>query len=177
MNSAQRQRLLDAIVEYQKADFDTPFQKKYKETDTNTVDTVIVGEYTIAELFAESRKAIDLLNEFLETGNWKVLPSDNVPLSSYGSFSLSSNIANIRNYFASASYEQAAQYVKALVYFEMHCGIWTQNKRGRTSTNKSLVDLEEKLKLSLLHAKEREKKVDALIKDLDAKKNGNRKLN
>lgn len=170
MNSAQRQRILDAIVAYQKADFDTPFQKKYKETDTNTVDTVLVGEYTIAELFAESRKAIDLLNAFLETGNWKVLPSDNVPLSSYGSFSLSSNIANIRNYFASASYEQAAQYVKALVYFEMHCGIWTQNKRGRTSTNKSLVDLEEKLKLSLLHAKEREKKVDALIKDLDAKK-------
>ena len=176
MNSAQRQRILDAIVEYQKADFDTPFQKKYKETDTNTVDTVLVGEYTIAELFAESRKAIDLLNEFLETGNWKVLPSDNVPLSSYGSFSLSSNIANMRNYFASASYEQAAQYVKALVYFEMHCGIWTQNKRGRTSTNKSLVDLEEKLKLSLLHAKERENKVDELIEVLGNKKTEIEKL-
>lgn len=176
MNSAQRQRILDAIVAYQKADFDTPFQKKYKETDTNTVDTVLVGEYTIAELFAESRKAIDLLNEFLETGNWKVLPSDNVPLSSYGSFSLSSNIANIRNYFASASYEQAAQYVKALVYFEMHCGIWTQNKRGRTSTNKSLVDLEEKLKLSLLHAKERENKVDELIEVLGNKKTEIEKL-
>lgn len=176
MNSAQRQRILDAIVEYQKADFDTPFQKKYKETDTNTVDTVLVGEYTIAELFAESRKAIDLLNEFLETGNWKVLPSDNVSLSSYGSFSLSSNIANIRNYFASASYEQAAQYVKALVYFEMHCGIWTQNKRGRTSSNKSLVDLEEKLKLSLLHAKERENKVDELIEVLGNKKTEIEKL-
>ena len=176
MNSAQRQGILDAIVAYQKADFDTPFQKKYKETDTNTVDTVLVGEYTIAELFAESRKAIDLLNEFLETGNWKVLPSDNVPLSSYGSFSLSSNIANIRNYFASASYEQAAQYVKALVYFEMHCGIWTQNKRGRTSTNKSLVDLEEKLKLSLLHAKERENKVDELIEVLGNKKTEIEKL-
>lgn len=176
MNSAQRQRILDAIVAYQKADFDTPFQKKYKETDTNTVDTVLVGEYTIAELFAESRKAIDLLNEFLETGNWKVLPSDNVPLSSYGSFSLSSNIANIRNYFASASYEQAAQYVKALVYFEMHCGIWTQNKRGRTSTNKSLVDLEEKLKLSLLHAKERENRVDELIEVLGNKKTEIEKL-
>lgn len=176
MNSAQRQRILDAIVEYQKADFDTPFQKKYKETDTNTVDTVLVGEYTIAELFAESRKAIDLLNEFLETGNWKVLPSDNVSLSSYGSFSLSSNIANIRNYFASTSYEQAAQYVKALVYFEMHCGIWTQNKRGRTSTNKSLVDLEEKLKLSLLHAKERENKVDELIEVLGNKKTEIEKL-
>ena len=176
MNSAQRQRILDAIVEYQKADFDTPFQTKYKETDTNTVDTVLVGEYTIAELFAESRKAIDLLNDFLETGNWKVLPSDNVPLSSYGSFSLSSNIANIRNYFASASYEQAAQYVKALVYFEMHCGIWTQNKRGRTSTNKSLVDLEEKLKLSLLHAKERENKVDELIEVLGNKKTEIEKL-
>lgn len=176
MNSAQRQRILDAIVEYQKADFDTPFQTKYKETDTNTVDTVLVGEYTIAELFAESRKAIDLLNDFLETGNWKVLPSDNVPLSSYGSFSLSSNITNIRNYFASASYEQAAQYVKALVYFEMHCGIWTQNKRGRTSTNKSLVDLEEKLKLSLLHAKERENKVDELIEVLGNKKTEIEKL-
>ena len=176
MNSAQRQRILDAIVEYQKADFDTPFQTKYKETDTNTVDTALVGEYTIAELFAESRKAIDLLNDFLETGNWKVLPSDNVPLSSYGSFSLSSNIANIRNYFASASYEQAAQYVKALVYFEMHCGIWTQNKRGRTSTNKSLVDLEEKLKLSLLHAKERENKVDELIEVLGNKKTEIEKL-
>ncbi|MBR4107478.1 MAG: hypothetical protein IKK45_02165 [Akkermansia sp.] len=176
MNSAQRQRILDAIVEYQKADFDTPFQKKYKDTDANTVDTVLVGEYTIAELFAESRKAIDLLNEFLETGNWKVLPSDNVPLSSYGSFSLSSNIDNIRNYFASASYEQAAQYVKALVYFEMHCGIWMQNKRGRTSTNKSLVDLEEKLKLSLLHAKERENKVDELIEVLGNKKTEIEKL-
>ena len=32
MNVTQRQSILDAIVEFEKADFNTPFQNKYKPT-------------------------------------------------------------------------------------------------------------------------------------------------
>ena len=140
MNSAQRQRILDAIVEYQKADFDTPFQKKYKETDTNTVESVSVGDYTLAELLSEADLAVNLLYELLEKGNWKVVPCDNIPLPTYGNITLINIVTNIRAYFLNASYEAAVRSVKSLVYFEMHCGIWHIDKRPKATINKSIKD-------------------------------------
>lgn len=48
MNTTQRQGILDAIVEFEKADFNTPFQNKYK--DTATIDNIIIADYSIAEI-------------------------------------------------------------------------------------------------------------------------------
>ena len=48
MNTNQRQSILDAIVDFEKADFDTPFKNKYK--DATTFDSIMVADYTIAEL-------------------------------------------------------------------------------------------------------------------------------
>ncbi|MBQ3143017.1 MAG: hypothetical protein IJB89_00700 [Akkermansia sp.] len=176
MNSAQRQRILDAIVEYQKADFDAPFQKKYKETDTNTVESVSVGDYTLAELLSEADLAVNLLYELLEKGNWKVVPCDNIPLPTYGNITLINIVTNIRAYFLNASYEAAVQSVKSLVYFEMHCGIWHIDKRPKATINKSIIALEKQLTLSLNHAKAREDKVDEMIEVLDNKKTEIEKL-
>lgn len=50
MNANQRQSILDAIVEFEKADFETPFKYKYK--DTATFDSIVIADYSIAELFA-----------------------------------------------------------------------------------------------------------------------------
>lgn len=176
MNSAQRQRILDAIVEYQKADFDAPFQKKYKETDTNTVESVSVGDYTLAELLSEADLAVNLLYELLEKGNWKVVPCNNIALPSYNNITLANSIASIKSHFLNAAYEAAVQPVKSLVYFEMHCGIWAPDKRTKTTINKSILALEKKLTLSLNHAKAREDKVDEMIEVLNNKKTEIEKL-
>lgn len=176
MNSAQRQKILDAIVQYHQANFDTPFQMKYKDTNAATVDSIVVGDYSLAELFAVSRHAIDLLEDLLENGNWKVVPCDNIPLPTYGNIALINIVTNIRSHFLNASYESAVQSVKSLVYFEMHCGIWHSDKRPKATIKKSIIALEKQLTLSLNHAKAREDKVDEMIEVLDNKKTEIEKL-
>lgn len=49
MNDKQRQNILDTIESYKKADFEASFKTKYK--DTALIDSVVVGNYTISELF------------------------------------------------------------------------------------------------------------------------------
>ena len=127
MNATQRQNILDAIVEFRKTDFDTPFQNKYK--DTATIDNLVIADYSIAELLALARRAISQLENILENGDWQILPSDNVPVASYGSLTLRNAVANIKTYLSSASYESAASQIKALVYYEMKCGFWDQPNR------------------------------------------------
>ena len=92
MNVTQRQSILDAIVEFEKADFNTPFQNKYK--DTATIDSIVVADYSIAEIFALAKRAVSQLNDFLETGSWKITPSDNISLPLYGTISLRNTIGN-----------------------------------------------------------------------------------
>ncbi len=167
MNSAQRQKILDEILRFQNSDFNTPFQKKYK--NTASIETIVVADYSIAELFTMASLAVSSLYDFLENGNWKIVPSDNVNLPLYGNITLSNVIVNIRNHFNSANYEKAAQSVKALVYYEMRCGIWQPNKESRGNINKSLLELEKKIELSLSHAKVREDKVETLIVELTSK--------
>ena len=42
MNANQRQSILDAIVEFEKTDFETPFKDKYK--DTETFDSIVIAD-------------------------------------------------------------------------------------------------------------------------------------
>lgn len=124
MNVTQRQSILDAIVEFEKADYNTPFQNKYK--DTATINSIVVADYSIAEIFTLAKRAVSQLNDFLENGNWKIIPSDNISLPLYGNISLRNTIVNITNNLKSPSYEQVVSQIKALVYFEMQCGFWDQ---------------------------------------------------
>ena len=169
MNANQRQNILDAIVEFEKSDFETPFKNKYK--DTATFDSIVVADYSIAELFAMAKRAVSQLKELLENGNWQIIPSDNIPITSYGNITLRNVIINIRRYFNSASYEQAAAQIKPLVYYEMKCGFWDQPKRIELGVRESsLKALEQRAELTMSHIDAREEKVKSLIDELEIKK-------
>ena len=169
MNANQRQSILDAIVEFEKADFETPFKNKYK--DTATFDSIVIADYSIAELFAMAKRAIAQLKEFLDNGNWQVIPSDNIPMPIYGNITLRNVIINITNNFKSAVYEQAATQVKSLVYLEMRCGFWDQPKRIELGIRESsLKTLEQRAELTMTHIDARGNKVKLLIDELELKK-------
>lgn len=175
MNANQRQSILDAIVEFEKADFETPFKNKYK--DTATFDSIVIADYSIAELFAMAKRAIAQLKEFLDNGNWQVIPSDNIPMPIYGNITLRNVIINITNNFKSAAYEQAATQVKSLVYLEMRCGFWDQPKRIELGIRESsLKTLEQRAELTMTHIDAREDKVKLLIDELETKKSEIEKL-
>ncbi|MBQ8282705.1 MAG: hypothetical protein IJZ01_03960 [Paraprevotella sp.] len=175
MNPNQRQSILDAIVEFEKADFETPFKNKYK--DTATFDSIVIADYSIAELFAMAKRAIAQLKEFLDNGNWQVIPSDNIPMPIYGNITLRNVIVNFTNNFKSAVYEQAATQVKSLVYFEMRCGFWDQPKRIELGIRESsLKTLEQRAELILSHIDARESKINLLIDGLETQKNEIEKL-
>lgn len=169
MNATQRQNILDAIDEFKKTDFETPFQNKYK--DTSTIDNVVVADYSISALLALAYRAIDQLEDILENGDWQVFPSDNVSVASYGSITLRNTVANIKAYLSTANYDSAASQIKALVYYEMKCGFWNQPKRMDLGIRESsLRKLEEKAVLAMTHTDAREEKVRSLIEDLEKKK-------
>ena len=175
MNANQRQSILDAIVEFEKADFETPFKNKYK--DTATFDSIVIADYSIAELFAMAKRAIAQLKEFLDNGNWQVIPSDNIPMPIYGNITLRNVIVNFTNNFKSAAYEQAVTQVKSLVYFEMRCGFWDQPKRIELGIRESsLKTLEQRAELTMTHIDAREDKVKLLIDELESKKSEIEKL-
>ena len=169
MNTNQRQSILDAIVDFEKADFDTPFKNKYK--DATTFDSIMVADYTIAELFRMARKAIAQLKEFLENGNWRIIPSDNIPLALYGTIALRNTVVDLTSYLKSASYDQALSRIKPLVYFEMQCGFWEKPKKIEIGIREStLKTLEQRAELTMLHLDNKEDKVNSLIKELENQK-------
>ena len=175
MNANQRQTILDAIVEFEKADFETPFKNKYK--DTETFDSIVIADYSIAELFAMAKRSISQLKEFLENGNWQIIPSDNIQIPMYGSITLRNVIINTTNYLNSASYDHAALQIKPLVYFEMMCGFWDQPKRIELGIRESsLKTLEQRAELTMTHIDAREDKVKLLINELESKKSEIEKL-
>lgn len=168
MNTNQRQSILDAIVEFEKVDFETPFKNKYN--NTATVNTIVVADYPIAELFAIAKRAVRQLREFLENGHWQVVPSDNIS-SPYGSLTLRNAIVNMTAYFKNASYEHAISQLKPLVYFEMQCSFWEQPKRIDLGIREStLKTLEERAHLTMSHINAREEIVTKLIADLEKKR-------
>lgn len=175
MNANQRQSVLDAIVEFENADFETPFKNKYK--DTETFDSIVIANYSIAELFAMAKRSVSQLKEFLENGNWQIIPSDNIQIPMYGSITLRNVIINTTNYLNSASYDHAASQIKPLVYFEMMCGFWDQPKRIELGIRESsLKTLEQRAELTMTHIDAREDKVELLIDELESKKSEIEKL-
>ena len=168
MNTSQRQAILDTIEIFKKSNFEEAFKNRYKETAN--IHNVIVSEYSIAELFALTNRAIERLERFLNEGDWRILPSDNIPVFSYGTITLKNTITTIVNCFNSAMYEQAVPHVKSIVYFEMRSGFWNQPKRIELGIRESsLKTLEERAKRTMAHIDAREDKVQLLIETLDTK--------
>jgi methyl-accepting chemotaxis protein len=165
MNLSQKQDILNLIESFERTGFETAFANKYR--DTATVDSVSAADYSVAELFALSRKAINQLKNRLYSADWQVLPfSQN--LNEYGIVSINNVITNITNHLINCNYNHAAASIKALVYYEMLNDFWSIPKKIDLGVRESsLSKLEQRAALMMTHAEERQKKINDLIGEVE----------
>ena len=155
MNLSQKQSILNVIESFEKTDFESAFAQKYK--DTATIDSVSAADYSVAELFALSRKSVEQLKNRLNSDDWQVLPlAQN--LNEYGNVNLNSVITNITSRLYNCNYNDAATSIKALVYYEMLNGFWNICKRIDLGVRENtLSKLEQRATLMMTHTEERQK--------------------
>ncbi len=165
MNLSQKQNLLNAIESFEKKDFETAFAQKYK--DTATIDSVSVADYSVAELFALSRKSVAQLKNRLNSDDWQVLPITQ-SLNEYGNANINNVVDGITNHLLSCNYSNAAALIKTLVYYEMINGFWSIPKRvDLVVREKNLSKLEQRANLTMALAEERQKKINELIEEVE----------
>ena len=165
MNLSQKQNILNAIESFEKTDFEIAFAKKYK--DTATIDSVSVSDYSVAELFALSRKAIDRLKDRLNSDDWQVLPITQ-NLNEYGNCNINTVIINITNHLINSNYNNAALSIKTLVYYEIINGFWYFPKRIDLGIrDSSLSKLEQRASLIMVHIKEQQKRINEQIEKVE----------
>lgn len=170
MNLTQKQQLLNAIQTFEKDDYEVAFVNRYK--DTATIDSVQAGDYTVAELFALSKKAINQLKNRLESEDWQVLPMSS-NLNEYGMQNVQTLIISLTRFLITCQYPQAAQQIKALVYYEIINGFWVFPKKIELGIREnSLAKLEQRASLMMTHIEERQNNINKLIEEVDiVKKN------
>lgn len=165
MNLSQKQSILNTIESFEKADFETAFAQRYK--DTATIDSVSAADYSIAELFALARKSVEQLKNRLNADDWQVLPLTQ-NLNEYGNVNINNIVANITNRLSSCNYNEAAISIKTLVYFEMLNGFWSIPKRIDLGVRENtLSKLEQRTALMMTHAEERQKRINDLIEEIE----------
>lgn len=168
MNLTQKQQLLNAIQTFEKNDYEVAFVNKYK--DTATIDSVQAGDYTVAELFALSKKAINQLKDRLESEDWQILPMSS-NLNEYGLQNIQALINSTIHYLIACQYPQAAQQIKALVYYEIINGFWAFPKKIELGIRESsLAKLEQRASLMMTHIEERQNNINKLIEEVDTVK-------
>ena len=166
MNTEQRQDLLNAIAEFKKTDFYTPFKEKLKET--TSIDSMRFGDYSIEELFTTANKSVLLLENFIKKDTWQPL-QNTIIISSYNNCTLASLVRRIASHFISTDYYQAATETNRLVHYEQQNGFWNRNKRTGSDTNQATLNaLEKKALLTLSHIAARKEKIENLIDKLEA---------
>ena len=168
MNTNQRQSILNAIERFNNSDFEQAFRNKYK--DETTVETIFAGDYSIAEIFRLTKKVVSQFEERLNADEWQVLPHiQSSP--EYGQHSLDNVISGLTSYLLSASYSNAAAYMKILIYYQITFGFWNQQKRIKSQDiSLSIQKMEQQASLIMSHIEERENKVAELINELEHQK-------
>ncbi|MBO5614247.1 MAG: hypothetical protein J5905_07070 [Prevotella sp.] len=165
MNLSQKQNILNTIESFEKANFEIAFAKRYK--DTATIDSVSIADYSVAELFALARKSVEQLKNRLNADDWQVLPLTQ-NLNEYGNANINNIVANITNRLNSCNYNEAAFYIKTLVYFEMLNGFWSMPKRIDLGVRENtLSKLEQRSALMMTLAEERQKRINDLIEEVE----------
>lgn len=164
MKMLQKQQVMDAIAEFNAADFEAAFKRKYKNSES--LNSVVVNEFTVEELISLARLAMRKLEAFLENPGWKILPCDNVNMSAYARVTLPSVIGAITKHFQSAAYAQTVGTVKLLVSFEMRFGIWLYQSVATEERETQLEALESKVKVMMARASDSVNEVETLIDNL-----------
>ena len=169
MNSSQKQNVANAIQEFNNSEkqFEQIASSKYK--NEQSIDTIIIKEYTLAEIFASSREVIDKISKRLEMEHWQILPQT-VVTQEFGQFSLNQCIVDLRNFLMQGNYDNASARLKALIYYATTNGFWQIPQKIELGIRESsLSKLEERAQLTMEHIDERAKIANNTISQLDDK--------
>ena len=176
MNSSQKQNVANAIQEFNNSEkqFEQIASSKYK--NEQSIDTIIIKEYTLAEIFTSSREVIDKISKRLEMEHWQILPHT-VVTQEFGQFSLNQCIVDLRNFLMQGNYDNASARLKALIYYATTNGFWRIPQKIELGIRESsLKKLEERAQLTMEHIDKRAETANATIAQLDEKVNELNKL-
>lgn len=171
MNSSQKQNVANAIQEFNNSEkqFEQIASSKYK--NEQSIDTIIIKEYTLAEILTSSREVIDKISKRLEMEHWQILPHT-VVTQEFGQFSLNQCIVDLRNFLMQGNYDNASARLKALIYYATTNGFWQITQKIELGIRESsLSKLEERAQLTMEHVDKRAETANATIAQLNEKVN------
>lgn len=176
MNLSQRQNTANAIQEFNSIEmqFEVIAAKKYQ--NEQSIDTIIIQDYTLTEIFSYSREVIKKISNRIEQDNWQILPN-NVSTPEFGQYQIHQCINEMRNGLVQANYDNCAQRLKALIYYATINGFWQIPQKIELGIRESsLTKLEERAQLTMEHIDKRAETANATIAQLNEKVNELNKL-
>ena len=176
MNSTQKQNIANAIQEFNSVEkqFEEIAAQKYQKEQS--IDTIIIQDYTLSEIFSYSREVIKKISDRIEQDNWQILPN-NVVTQEFGQYQLHLCINEMRQKLMQPNYENAVQKLKALIYYATVNGFWRIPQKIELGIRESsLKKLEERAQLTMEHIDKRAETANATIAQLDEKVNELNKL-
>lgn len=167
MNSSQRQNILNAIQTFETTDFDTPLATRYK--DQGPLEAIIVGDYSVLDALALTKKVIRQLKIRLNSDDWQILPiSQNMP--EYGQVNVEFSLKTITMSLSRGDYAAAINHIKALVFYQMSYGFWNAPEKIELGIREnSLRKLEDKIQAISQTASQKYQDSDILINNLKKK--------
>lgn len=176
MNSSQKQNVANAIQEFNSAEIQFEEIAATKYQNEQSLDTIIVQDYSLAEIFTYSREVIKKISDRIERDNWQILPN-NVVTQEFGQYQLHICIIEMKNGLTQPNYDYACQRLKALISYATINGFWNVPKRIELGIRESsLTKLEERAHLTMEHIDKRAETANATIAQLNAKVNELNKL-
>ena len=171
MNSSQKQNVANAIQEFNSTEtqFEVIAAKKFQ--NEQSLDTIIIQDYSLAEIFTYSREVIKKITDRIEQDNWQILPY-NISTPEFGQYQIQQCINEMRNGLVQADYDYCVQRLKALIYYATLNGFWLIPKKIELGIRQStLTKLEERAQLTMEHIDKRAETANATIAQLNEKVN------
>lgn len=169
MNLSQKQYVANVIQEFNSAEIQFEIIAAHKYNAEQSIDTIIIQDYTLAEIFYFSRDVIKKLANRIERDNWQILPY-HVFTHEFGQYQLNQCVDELRNGLVQANYESAVQRLKALIYYAITNNFWNVPQRIELGIRESsLAKLEERVQLTIEHIDKRAEIANTTIKQLNDK--------
>ena len=169
MNSTQKQNIANAIQEFNSVEkqFEEIAAQKYQKEQS--IDTIIIQDYTLSEIFSYSREVIKKISDRIEQDNWQILPN-NIVTQEFGQYQFYLCIVEMKNGLTQPNYDYACQRLKALISYATINGFWNVPKRIELGIRESsLTKLEERAQLTMEHIDKRAEIATTTIKQLTDK--------
>lgn len=169
MNSSQKQNVANAIQEFNSAEIQFEEIAATKYQNEQSLDTIIVQDYSLAEIFTYSREVVKKISDRIERDNWQILPN-NVATQEFGQYQLHICIIEMKNGLTQPNYDYACQRLKALISYATINGFWNVPKRIELGIRESsLTKLEERAQLTMEHIDKRAETANKTIAQLNEK--------